>query len=123
MKSLLRLTLKPESFLKIFGDCIELLLRKIFEQYYFGTPPPPTSSKSDSIYDAMKGIMNLMSTPDVEAVNSYYSSVENNYINQNIDITNNFHGDRAVQAQSAEAMDDAVEDITGELARALAYVR
>ncbi len=42
---------------------------------------------------------------------------------QNVEINNEFHGDRAGQQKSAEAMDNASDDCTSELARALAYTR
>ena len=41
--------------------------------------------------------------------------------NQQNEIVNHFYGDRAGQQKSAEAMDKASGDLTGELARALAY--
>ena len=60
-----------------------------------------------------------------EAAAAYRSSVENHYItiNQTNDFYNEFHGDRAGQERSYEAMDKASDDVTGELARALSYVR
>ena len=42
---------------------------------------------------------------------------------QNIEINNQFHGDRAGQQKSSEAMDKATSDSTEELARALQYAR
>lgn len=41
-------------------------------------------------------------------------------VNQTVTITNEFHGDLAGQGKSAEAMGKATDDISGELARALA---
>ena len=42
---------------------------------------------------------------------------------QNVNIQNQFNGDRAGQKKSSEAMDKATEDSTSELARALAFTR
>ncbi len=44
-------------------------------------------------------------------------------VTQNIEINNQFHGDRAGQQKSSEAMDKATSDSTEELARALQYAR
>ena len=44
-------------------------------------------------------------------------------VTQNIEINNQFNGDRAGQEKSAEAMDKATSDSTEELARALQYAR
>ncbi len=43
------------------------------------------------------------------------------HVNQTVNITNEFHGDQAGQKKSAEAMDKASDDATGQLARALRY--
>lgn len=42
---------------------------------------------------------------------------------QNVSISNNFNGDRAGQGKSAEAMEKASDDATGEMARAIAFTR
>lgn len=44
-------------------------------------------------------------------------------VTQHVEINNTFNGERAGQLQSAKAMDKATGDITGELARAMAYTR
>ena len=44
-------------------------------------------------------------------------------VTQNIEINNQFNGDRAGQQKSSEAMDKATSDSTEELARALQYAR
>ena len=44
-------------------------------------------------------------------------------VNQNVNITNTFNGDRAGQAKSAEAMNNASDDATSQMARALAFAR
>ena len=76
------------------------------------------------IYQALKSMANLAMMPGVdEAVSAMASSVSNTYITMYQDIFNEFHGDRAGQEKSSEAMGGATEDATGELSRALAYVR
>ena len=42
---------------------------------------------------------------------------------QNVNINNQFNGDRAGQQKSSKAMDKAAADTTGELARALAFAK
>ncbi len=42
---------------------------------------------------------------------------------QNVEINNEFNGDRAIQQKAATAMDKSATDVTAELARGLAYAR
>ena len=42
---------------------------------------------------------------------------------QNVNINNQFNGDRAGQQKISKAMDKAAADTTGELARALAFAK
>lgn len=44
-------------------------------------------------------------------------------ITQNVNIDNQFNGDRAGQEKSSEAMDKATDDSTSEMARALQFAR
>jgi hypothetical protein len=44
-------------------------------------------------------------------------------VTQNVNINNQFNGDRAGQQKSSEAMDKAAGDATGEMARALAFAK
>ena len=44
-------------------------------------------------------------------------------VTQNVNINNQFNGDRAAQQKSSEAMDKAAGDATGEMARALAFAK
>lgn len=44
-------------------------------------------------------------------------------VTQNVNINNQFNGDRAGQQKSSEAMDKAASDATGEMARALAFAK
>lgn len=76
------------------------------------------------IYQALKDIANLALAPGAgDAVSAITAAVSNVYITLYQDISNEFYGDRAGQEKSSEAMDQATEDATGELSRALAYVR
>jgi phage-related protein len=56
-------------------------------------------------------------------VQSMVSNTTNRSVTQNNHFENTFHGDRAGQKRSSEAMNKSANDVTGELARALAYQR
>ena len=60
-----------------------------------------------------------MASPETIAV-AGGSNVTYN-ITQNVEISNEFHGDRAGQEKSAAAMDKASGDATSEMARALKF--
>ncbi len=49
--------------------------------------------------------------------------VSSRTVTQNVEINNQFNGDRAGQEKSSEAMEKASDDATGEMARALAFAR
>lgn len=49
--------------------------------------------------------------------------VNSRTVTQNVEINNQFNGDRAGQEKSSEAMDKASDDATGKMARALAFAR
>jgi phage-related protein len=95
------------------------------------TPKQETASNEDKpilsmfggIAQAIKDIAALGVMPRPETVAAATSTVENKYITQNVEITNQFNGDRAGQQRSAEAMDKAADDATGILARGLVYAR
>ena len=82
-----------------------------------------TSAATGDIFRTLRDIMSLGTRPKPETVAAASGKVENKSIVQNVDITNQFHGDHAGQKKSAEAMDKATDDATGLLARGLAYVR
>ena len=90
-----------------------------------------TASETTALFNKLKGVDGLYKTLEKlaslnkldTAAASYQSSVVNNNITLYQEIYNEFHGDRAGQELSADAMDRATTDATGELARALAYVR
>jgi phage-related protein len=75
------------------------------------------------IGQAIKDLAKLGAPPKPETVTAAAGNVENKSLTQNVEITNQFHGDRAGQQKSKEAMDKAGDDITGQLARGLAYLR
>ena len=80
-------------------------------------------AEAKDMYQTLKDIANMAVKPKPEAAAAFTSAVENKSITQNIEIQNQFLSDRAAQEKSAEAMDKAADDATGQLARALAYVR
>jgi len=106
-------------------QCIKDLRLSLTSKPGKAYPPQPYNQGSyvDSVYKVLRDIANMLYVPDKGAIDAYYHSTTNNHITINQDINNEFHGDRAGQERSAEAMDRASEDATGELARALAYVR
>lgn len=60
---------------------------------------------------------NIVSPKTVAGVNS--SNISKRTITQNVNINNQFNGERTGQQKSSEAMDKASKDATGEMARAL----
>ena len=60
-------------------------------------------------------------SPKTAAVAGNTTNVYN--ITQNVNISNEFNGDRAGQEKSSVAMDKATEDATSEMARALKFAR
>ena len=71
----------------------------------------------------MRDLISAIKAPALGAAEVLGGSVEYKYITQYNEFYSEFHGDRAGQEKSAQAMDGAAEDATGQLARALAYVR
>ena len=82
-------------------------------------------SKLGGLSQTLRDILSLGVTPKPETVAAATATanVENKSVTQNVDITNTFNGDRAGQQKSAEAMEKAAADATGQLARGLAYAR
>jgi hypothetical protein len=76
-----------------------------------------------NIVDALKSLAQKTSKPSAGTVATTTSEASNKQITQNVNITNQFSGDRAGQQKSAAAMDKAAKDSTGYMARSLAYVR
>lgn len=75
----------------------------------------------------LTGDMSLIAKSSVVA-NATAAGVTNNSnvskrINQNVNISNTFNGDRAGQAKSAEAMSSASDDAVSTMARALSFAR
>ncbi|MDR1687270.1 MAG: hypothetical protein LBS21_01500 [Clostridiales bacterium] len=61
--------------------------------------------------------------PNASTVSNAVSNVGNKNVVQNVEISNQFNGDRAGQQKSAAAMEKASGDATAALARGLAFVR
>ena len=84
----------------------------------------------DKIRGALESVTGEMSvitkanvvSPSTAAV-ATGSTQSSRTVTQNIEINNQFNGDRAGQQKSSEAMDKATSDSTEELARALQYAR
>lgn len=70
----------------------------------------------------MNSLMALSRIPKAKTANTVNNSSSKSIV-QNIEFHQQFNGDRAGQRQSATAMDRAAKDVTGELARALAYTK
>lgn len=84
----------------------------------------------EKVRKALEGITGDMSvvananvaSPRTAAAAAGTSQISKSVV-QNVQINNEFNGDRAGQQKSATAMDKAVKDSTAELARGLAYAR
>ncbi len=80
-----------------------------------------------SALDSLTGEMSVITKANVvspsTAAIATGSTQSSRTVTQNIEINNQFHGDRAGQQKSSEAMDKATSDSTEELARALQYAR
>jgi hypothetical protein len=88
------------------------------------------NDNKDSITEAISNVSGKMSAlANANVVSpatssSVMSSTTNNRsVSQNVNINNNFNGDRAIQKEASQAMDNSAKDITAELARGLAYSR
>ena len=62
-----------------------------------------------------------VSAPTSKVASSSNTEIKN--ITQNVEINNQFNGDRAIQKEAATAMDKSADDITDTLSRGLAYTR
>ena len=93
------------------------------EDEYPKYPKQKPEPSVDSISMLLQNIATAVFAPPDDETLVYHSHVENKAITQYNEFYSEFHGDRAGQEQSAAAMDRATDDATGELARALAYVR
>ena len=88
------------------------------------------NASKDKIRGALESLTGEMSvitkanvvSPSTAAV-ATGSTQSSRTVTQNIEINNQFNGDRAGQQKSSEAMDKATSDSTEELARALQYAR
>lgn len=84
---------------------------------------PEVLSALKSLTGDMSIIANASVAAPATASRSFDSVSAGKEITQNIEIYNEFNGDRAGQQKSSEAMNKATSDSTSALARALAFVR
>jgi len=83
-----------------------------------------TAAETFGLFDALKAMLSFGQMPSNDTVAAATGRVGDDItVVQHVDITNTFHGDRAGQKKSTEAMGKAAGDAVGEMARALAYVR
>lgn len=82
-----------------------------------------THAETGNIFQTLKDIAMMGLAPKPKTVAAVTSSVENKSVVQNVEIKNQFNGDRAGQQKSAVAMDKAADDATGIMARGLTYLR
>lgn len=81
----------------------------------------PISKMRDTVLDAMR-LFAASARPTASA--ELLSTVTTNRsIVQNVNINNEFNGDKAIQQKASTAMDQSAKDVTSELARGLAYTR
>lgn len=79
----------------------------------------PISKMRDTVIDALKTFVAAGKPSGATQVLS--NSTSNRSIVQNVEINNEFNGDKAIQKQAAKTMDKSAEDITAVLARGLAF--
>ncbi len=74
--------------------------------------------------ETFEGVLKMFATSlyPTQAAQVLSNSVNNRTITQNIEINNEFNGDRAIQEKASGAMDKSAQDITSELARGLVFV-
>lgn len=81
----------------------------------------PVSKMQQAMLDALR-MFTSVSRPSGETQATALSP-RNYIINQNVAINNEFNGDTAIQRSASKAMDNSAKDITGQLARGLAFAR
>ena len=83
--------------------------------------------KVEGALQNLTGDMSVMAKANVVSAGTAQgvagSSTSNRTVTQNVNITNQFNGDRAGQEKSSAAMDKASDDATSQMARALAFAR
>lgn len=81
----------------------------------------PISKMRDTVIDALKTFVTAGKPSGATQVLS--NSTSNRSIVQNVEINNEFNGDKAIQKQAAKTMDKSAEDVTAFLARGLAFAK
>lgn len=81
----------------------------------------PISKMRDTVISALQ-LFARSATPSSSAQSMSTDSSKRSVV-QNVNINNEFNGDRAGQSKSAAAMDKASDDATSQMARALAFAR
>ena len=76
-----------------------------------------------SLSEEMQMLANAQVVANNTANVSAGSTTNNRTVSQNVNISNTFQGDRAIQQKAAGAMKNSAKDVTSELARGLAYAR
>lgn len=102
------------------SSAVEALTNKL------GNAVKDFAPKAALTLQSMTGNIGLIAQSAVASPKTAQTSVggsTSKVITQNVNISNQFNGDRAGQQKSSEAMDKATNDSTEELARALQYAR
>lgn len=102
------------------SSAVEALTNKL------GNAVKDFAPKAALTLQSMTGNIGLIAQSAVASPQTAQTSVggsTSKVITQNVNISNQFNGDRAGQQKSSEAMDKATNDSTEELARALQYAR
>lgn len=102
------------------GSAVEALTDRL------GNAVRDFAPKAALTLQSLTGDISLVAKSAVASPNTAQTSVggsTSKVITQNVNISNQFNGDRAGQQKSSEAMDKATNDSTDELARALKYAR
>jgi phage-related protein len=81
----------------------------------------PISKMRDTVISALQ--LFAQSATPTSSAKAMTTDSSSRSIVQNVNINNEFNGDRAGQSKSASAMDKASEDATSQMARALAFAR
>lgn len=77
----------------------------------------PISKMRDTMLDALRTFSSVQKPNN--SVQALSNATSNRSIVQNVEINNEFHGDKAIQQQASKTMDKSAEDVTAILARGL----
>lgn len=103
-------------------------MRSVVKSVISGNDSRENRKGLSSLTGAIRGFVNdakaLASTGRVQPKTSTTmnsSNVSNRSVVQNVNINNQFNGDRAIQKEASTAVKNSAKDVTSELARGLAY--